>query len=1206
MEKLEQLVSEMYRCYDAKDYQAAQRAARQVLEIDPQHAVALRVVGVTIREDDPQQSRQHLERAAELDPRSAGTRFELGVTLMRINCHREAYDQFLRAVEIKPNFQAAYINLAAIAQNQMWHEQCLSWARRALALKPDCALSYYNMSNALRDLGDMAASTDCLHRAVECDPHFIKAHWNLGINYLLSGNFRDGWRLFEHREGAEEVEIDQYPQPRWNGQPLEGKTILVHGEQGIGDEILFATCFADVIARAGKLVVLCEPRLARLFARSFPQATVYGYQRRPDHVLAPLGEAIDYQIPAGSLMMHFRTSWESFPRARRILLPDAAAQCRWRQRLDELGPGLKVGISWRAGGKPLERVKRSVPLGEPWREVLTVPGVQFVNLQYSDSTADLAAAEELLGVKIHDWEDGDPLVDMDTYAAKIAALDLVISVGNATVHVAGAVGTPAWAMLPTNPSWRWLLEGDTTPWYASVRLFRQQQPGQWQPVFARVADELRRLVAADPPAPRPALPASESDSAAAPGAAHRRGQASDRWLEAEEYSAKAMIENLNTKMNEAGRAFQQGAHELAEKLYREVLQVVPRHALALYGLGEVARLSGRLELAIRSLQRAVASFDRSPLYWNSLGSALAAAGRDDEALLAYRQAIQVDPAFSPAHRELGLLMQRLNGHELALEHFCKSLALSPDEPALHVHRGRSLAALCRLDEAEQCLHEALRLAPDFVDAYLALGELYLEDQRYDEAERALRQVLSDKPDHAQAWYQLGRARYLQAGAEEAVEHFQRAVDLDAQYLPAVLALGAARRELGQPEAAVDVFREALKLRPESAEIRHSLGQALADLGCHRQALDEFAEALQLDPRLAGAHVGRALSLLQTGRFAEGWREYEWRWQQRGGARPRNFFTQPAWDGSPLAGKSLLIHGEQAIGDELMFASCYAEVIEQAAQATILCDPRLEKLFRRSFPRATVIAVTRGREHQWRPPAGLRFDVQIAAGSLPNWLRPTAASFPRQRQFLQADPARAGVWRERLGTLGPGWKVGIAWRAGEQPRERRLRGTELSQWAELLSLPGVHWINLQHGEVRGELAAAGERGQLIHDWPDGTHLRDIDELAARMGALDLVIAPANTAIHLAGALGTPAWALVPKFAGWRWLTDRQDSVWYGSVRLFRQSVPNDWAEVLGRVRQELLKRQAGASENNQMPAVGPPHWIAAARDGAAPAPEPLGR
>ncbi len=196
----------------------------------------------------------------------------------------------------------------------------------------------------------------------------------------------------------------------------------------------------------------------------------------------------------GSLPRFFRATREDFPPRERFLAADPNLVAQWRDRFESLGPGLKVGISWRAGGKPLERRKRSTPL-DLWAPLFAVQNTHFVNLQYGDAIDDVADVRDRFGLTLHDWEQGDPLVDMDSFAAKIAALDLVISVGNATVHLAGSVGTSAWTLLPMIPSWRWMVRGDKSPWYSTVRLFRQPRRNDWQPVFDRLGRMLTELAA---------------------------------------------------------------------------------------------------------------------------------------------------------------------------------------------------------------------------------------------------------------------------------------------------------------------------------------------------------------------------------------------------------------------------------------------------------------------------------------------------------------------------------------------------------------------------------------------------------------------------------------------------------------------------------------------------------------------------------------
>ena len=228
------------------------------------------------------------------------------------------------------------------------------WVRKAAKLKPDCPLAHYNLANQLRECGRVNEAVEHYQAAIRLQPNYIRAKWNLAICFVLLGRFSEAWPLHEVREEAQEVKLDQYSQPRWDGSPLVGKTIVVHAEQGIGDEVLFASCFPDVIAHAAKTILVCEPRLVKLFTRSFPQATVYGWARRKDWSPMPLAEPVDYQIPAGSLPLYLRSSPESFPHREQFLTADPDAVQQWRRRFAELGPGLKIGISWRPAARLLK------------------------------------------------------------------------------------------------------------------------------------------------------------------------------------------------------------------------------------------------------------------------------------------------------------------------------------------------------------------------------------------------------------------------------------------------------------------------------------------------------------------------------------------------------------------------------------------------------------------------------------------------------------------------------------------------------------------------------------------------------------------------------------------------------------------------------------------------------------------------------------
>ncbi|HKD37859.1 MAG TPA: tetratricopeptide repeat protein, partial [Pirellulales bacterium] len=494
MEDLTSTLAEAAAHAKAGRLDAAEELSRAALRIDPRSPRALHVLGVIAR-----RTRRLplaiavLDDAARLNDRDPGIHCELGLALSESHREDEAIGHYRRAVELLPGYGDACLNLAAALDRLERPHEALPWAERAAQLLPQNAVANFNLGNIRRALGDLAPAIARFETAIALDPRFASAHWNLACCRLLAGDFARGWPKYEWRERAGEVVIDDYPKPRWQGEPLDGRTILVHAEQGIGDEILFASCIPDLIARGGRTIVICESRLERLFARSFPESIVYGFARRKDRKGIAIEEKIDFQIPMGSLPLVFRPSRERFPERERFLVPDSAKQSEWRARLGALGPGLKVGISWRAGGLPSERRKRTTGL-ENWRDVFAVGGVQFVNLQYGEAAEEITAAARKLGATIHDPPGADPLVDLDALAAKIAALDLVISVGNATVHLAGALGVTAWAVLPKVPGWRWQIAGSESPWYSSVRLFRQRERGDWTPVFAEIATALREFV----------------------------------------------------------------------------------------------------------------------------------------------------------------------------------------------------------------------------------------------------------------------------------------------------------------------------------------------------------------------------------------------------------------------------------------------------------------------------------------------------------------------------------------------------------------------------------------------------------------------------------------------------------------------------------------------------------------------------------------
>ena len=264
----------------------AEEISRSVLREEPRSWRALHILGVVARRTDRLPlAIAVLRDAVQHAPDNAGIHCELGLALADSQQDAEAISSYQRALSILPTYGDAALNLAAALDRLERYEEALEWARLSAELLPNSPIAHFNLANVHRTLGSLDTAASEFEAAISLDPGFANAHWNLACCRLLAGDFATGWREYEWRDRAGAVSLDRYPQPRWQGESLDRQTILVHAEQGIGDEILFASCLPDLIERAGRCIVVCEPRLEKVFARSFPQATIHGFARSKDRVV---------------------------------------------------------------------------------------------------------------------------------------------------------------------------------------------------------------------------------------------------------------------------------------------------------------------------------------------------------------------------------------------------------------------------------------------------------------------------------------------------------------------------------------------------------------------------------------------------------------------------------------------------------------------------------------------------------------------------------------------------------------------------------------------------------------------------------------------------------------------------------------------------------------------------------------------------------
>jgi hypothetical protein len=313
-----------------------------------------------------------------------------------------------------------------------------------------------------------------------------------GLARLASGDFARGWDDYELRLRSEDLPALPLERPLWDGAALHGGSLLVYGEQGIGDEIMFASCLPDALRVCPRLVLAASPKLQGIFRRSFPGVRVIALDELRSGAAASELADVAAITPAGSLPRFFRRDPGQFPQSAGYLQAAQQDVTEYRRRLAALGPGLKVGFSWRGGSAQSRQAQRTLDPAAIER-LLDTPDVRFVDMQHDSDGRDPALAAAYRSGRLIHWDDA--LADYDRTAALTASLDVIVSVCTALVHLGGALGRPVLCMTPFVAEWRYGKDGVAMPWYPSVRLVRQSAPGDWGDVARSVGKELQALAA---------------------------------------------------------------------------------------------------------------------------------------------------------------------------------------------------------------------------------------------------------------------------------------------------------------------------------------------------------------------------------------------------------------------------------------------------------------------------------------------------------------------------------------------------------------------------------------------------------------------------------------------------------------------------------------------------------------------------------------
>jgi tetratricopeptide (TPR) repeat protein len=591
---------------------------------------------------------------------------------------------------------------------------------------------------------------------------------------------------------------------------------------------------------------------------------------------------------------------------------------------------------------------------------------------------------------------------------------------------------------------------------------------------------------------------------------------------------------------------------------REALAADPNCAEAYYRLGCIYQNQGWPEKAAICFREAAAIDPADERFSFSLGWALQGVGCHDEAAEWYAHTLRTSPGCVAAWYNLGVLHLEHSRHAEAASAFEQALSLQPQFAEALNNLGITLLSLERRDCARACFESAIRLKPEYAEAHANLGRFMFEQARWDGAAAAFRRALKIRPDHIEALHNLGLCHHKMRRLEAAEACYRRVLELSPDHHQALLNMGNIRLDRGDLEEMAHWYRKALSRSQPSAEACVNVGRMLQNQGRLDEALTCYDQALGIDHGHADAHFSRATVLLQTGYWKEGWQEYEWRFR-KANWRAAYPYRLPGrrWQGQDFSGQTLLIHCEQGFGDAIQFCRFLPLVKARGGRVVLEAPAALAGIFR------SLAGVDHILGFSSKAMTTYPFDLHAPLLSLPGILGTTPENIPAGVPYLLAPPEKEAFWKPRM--AGREFQVGIVWASSGWNKMLAEKSCGLASFRPIADMDGIRMIGLQKGGPSGDAQSMAGMANFVNL---GEEFADFGDTAAVIEHLDLVLTVDTAVAHLAGAMGKPVWVVLPFEADWRWQVGREDSPWYPTMRLYRQTRTRNWQEVFLRVAADL--------------------------------------
>ncbi|MFC4160924.1 tetratricopeptide repeat protein [Chitinimonas lacunae] len=1156
---MQNLIEKAFEHHRSGDFAAAEALYRSFLQEQPDHIDALFLLGTLLmQQENLQAALPLLERVVTQNPEHGQALYNIGLCLFVLEEWGQAADCFAKADDLLDlgwdipykrgycalmqnqdvlvlHFMRRVLTLNPFAPNVRFYivssaiqlgrfataaVEAERWARlpgqkeiaqamlsRALSkgrlfdhaaqmwqpLPSDDPNYWFALGHAHHLAGELEQSAVFYKKAIAIQPQHSASHFNLSILLLTMGQLEEGWREFEWRFSSGMPVHKKMPEvPMWNGEDLTGKVIFVHSEQGFGDVIMFLRFMPWLEQRGGRVVFQSYDDIVGLLKN---QADA-----RPAEQVSLENLKYDYHIPMLSLGRIFANDLSTIPSSPYLDVPPDLLQ-KWADRLRADETRLKVGLVWSGNPHHINDYNRSATLAE-FVALAELPGIRFYSLQ-KGPVAEQASYPpegwdiESLSAEINDFSDT---------AAIIQNLDLVICVDTSVAHLAGALGKQVWMLLPSYGDWRWGYQGSTSPWYPSMRIFRQTREQDWPELIEQVRQALLDEMVCPAAGQDPLLDCLQA-------AARDKG---DRLLAALQQSTwpEQAIRCAQRYLRQAG----------ADETLRTALeQKAAEYGAVLDGISSEADTARQ---AANAIQGPFPNRLRLHGFRHLLKQAW---GRGDLAQI----------------------------RSLLDEMAASGLSACPD---IHYWQAQLLRKDEAWQEAADCYDRYLEVYPRSPEALINQGLCFWRLERSDQALAQFEKAVLCNKNHEKAWFYLGwylhELQHLEiskAVFEHAVARFSHSADMR-------LWLGNLRQRVGEFAQAWEDVQLAARMNPNLEGIPFRLISARGDAEGWQEADHLLTQAYRANPTDTTLGLKYAIRQFFRKNWSEGWPAWESRQRLPNGdtfARTFPDSTLPRWDGQALQQRRLLVFCEQGLGDTIQFAR-FVERIE--GHVTYAVHDRLFDLFSAADLPYPLLK---------RSEVGDRlaqFDCYADVMSLP-WLLGLASDAemaPLQEPYLR--PMLSGHRLEGHLADYRRPRVGIVWAGNQKHGDTHRRDCPFEKLLPLLARQDISWFSLQKDEPSNIVLYYPEIHPLLNNV--APEMEGWTDTACILQQLDLLICVDTALAHLAGAMGRPVWALLSKWNDWRWGEQGESTVWYSSMRLFRQDKLNDWAGLVTQIDQAL--------------------------------------